>query len=137
MEIVTLAPDLELFVGDAYRSSATAVRDGNRVLLIDGLGSRRDAEQLRRTIENRGHRVHFLVSTHYFSDHMSAFALFPEAPLLAHQEATRTFRAEEFRTPEEAEHYVEPTILISHAVTIRWGGRTLEVFPNPGHTPGT
>ena len=49
---------------------------GDQALLIDGMGSVEDAARLRETLVTEwGKRVVFLISTHYFSDHMAAWNL--------------------------------------------------------------
>lgn len=136
--IETLAEDVVLFRGEALDSNATAVRDGGRVLLIDGLGSRADAADLKRVVEHEwGARVEWMVATHYFSDHMAAYGLFPGVPLLAHAHALHTFWSERFRTPEEASFYVEPTMRLEGSLAVRWGRNRLTIHPNVGHTMGT
>jgi len=138
MRVETIAPDVVLFRGESLDANATALRDGKRVLLIDGLGSRADAGEMRRVIEREWEsRVEMIVATHYFSDHMAAYALFPDAPILAHAYALHTFASEEFRTPEETAHFVEPSMLLDGSLALRWGRNRVEIFPNPGHTMGT
>ena len=75
----TIDTDAVLFHGDRYDSTSLALFDGDRALLIEGLGSVADAEALRAELAARGKRVEFLVSTHYFSDHLAAWNLFPKA----------------------------------------------------------
>src|SRR5262249_34684487 len=86
-------------------------------------------------VEEWGKRVALLVSTHFFSDHMAAWNLFPEADLLAHAEAVATFDAERFRTDEEAAHFRAPTLRLSGRLAIAWGRHRIEVTESPGHTP--
>ena len=136
MRVEKLGEDLHLFRGDAYDSGSLAVLAGERALLIDGLASVEDARELRRTlVDDWGKTVALCVSTHFFSDHMAAWNLFPEAELLAHADAVRTFRSEEFRTPEEAAHFRPPTRLLSGRLELVWGRFRIEVFESPGHTP--
>ncbi len=59
------------------------------------------------------------------------------AQIIAHRNYDHTFDAEMFRTDEEKEHFVEPDILISGAVRMRWGKFVLDIFHNPGHTMST
>src|SRR5215471_11156340 len=92
MRVERLGQDLFHFRGDVYDSGSLAVRDGERVLLIDGLASVADAEALRRVVvEDWGARVALCVATHFFSDHMAAWNLFRDAELLAHVNAVPTF----------------------------------------------
>jgi cyclase len=130
--------DLYLVVGDTYHSNSTVFVSEDGALLVDALGSRADAEALRDFVERELKReVRFIISTHYFSDHMAAFKLFPRATIIAHQDYLETFNAEKYRSEEEAGHFVEPDILISDGIKIRWGRYTLDVFHNPGHTTST
>src|SRR5215212_140208 len=60
---------------------------GGEALLVEGMGSRTDAEALRQYVERvLGKRVRIIVSTHYFSDHMAALGLFPEAEIITHED---------------------------------------------------
>lgn len=95
--------DLFLFRGSRYDSGSLVALAGEKALLVDGMASVEDAHELRRTLETDwGKRVELLISTHYFSDHMAAWNLFPQASVLAHQNAVQTFWMEQFRTPEHA-----------------------------------
>src|SRR5215831_8024101 len=128
MRIEKLAEDLFHFRGAAYDSGSLALLDGQRVLLVDGLASVADAEAMRRVlVEDWGARVTLCVATHFFSDHMAAWNLFPEAELLAHVNAVQTFWSEQFRTPEEAAHFREPTRLLSGRLELTWGRHRVEV----------
>ena len=133
----TIDTDAVLFHGDRYDSTSLALFDGDRALLIEGLGSVADAEALRAELAARGKRVEFLVSTHYFSDHLAAWNLFPKAEVLAHENALATFWSEEFRTAEEVGHFRQPTILLSGRLGLSWGRFQVDIFENPGHTAGT
>jgi len=136
MRVEKLDEDLHLFRGEAYDSGSLAVLAGDRALLIDGLASVEDARELRKTlVDDWGKTVALCVSTHFFSDHMAAWNLFPEADLLAHVDAVQTFRSEQFRTPEEAAHFRPPTRLLSGRLELAWGRFRIEIFECPGHTP--
>ena len=128
--------DLFLFRGSQYDSGSLVVLAGDQALLVDGMASVEDAEQLRRTlVTDWGKRVELLVSTHYFSDHMAAWNLFPQARLIAHANAVQTFWSEQFRTPEEAAHFRAPSMLLSGRLELAWGRFRIEIFESPGHTP--
>ena len=136
MRIEKLDEDLFLFRGAAYDSCSLAVLNGRRALLIEGLAAVEDALQWKRVVtEEWGKRVELLISTHFFSDHMAAWNLFPEAELLAHAHALRTFASEEFRTAEEAAHFRTPTRMLEGRLQLAWGRFQIEVFESPGHTP--
>src|SRR5262245_42185671 len=129
--------DAVLFHGDKYESTSLALFDGKRTLLIDGLAAVDDAEALRSALLSAGKQVELLVSTHYFSDHLAAWKLFPEAQVLAHENSLATFWSEDFRTDEEVRHFRAPTMLLSGRLGLTWGRFGLDIFENPGHTAGT
>jgi len=130
--------DIYVFVGEVYYSNSTAFVKGDEVLLVDGMASRADAERLRERIEvELKKRVRFIIATHYFSDHLAALKLFPAAEIIAHQNYMHTFSTERHRTKEEEANFVEPTMLISDSLVMKWGRYTLEIFHNPGHTMST
>jgi cyclase len=138
MRIQQIESDLYTLIGADMDSNSTVIVNGDEVLLIDAMASRRDAEELRRFVEaEMGKRVRFIICTHYFSDHLAALKLFPDAQVIAHQNYDHTFDAERFRTEEEKTHFVEPDILISTGMRMRWGRYELDVFHNPGHTMST
>jgi cyclase len=138
MELQHLENDLIIAIGKTYNSNSTIVLNGDQAMLIDALASREDAEELRDFVETTlGKRVSLVICTHYFSDHLAALSLFPEAQIVAHKNYRDTFASERFRSEEEASFFVEPTILVSDDLTIRWGRFTLNVFHNPGHTAST
>jgi glyoxylase-like metal-dependent hydrolase (beta-lactamase superfamily II) len=135
MRIERLGEDLFHFRGDAYDSGSLAVLDGGRALLVDGLASVADAQAMRRIlVDEWGASVALCVASHFFSDHMAAWNLFPDAELLAHRDAVRTFESEQFRTAEEAAHFRTPTRRLSGSLALTWGRHRLEVFEAPGHT---
>ncbi|HKQ52298.1 MAG TPA: MBL fold metallo-hydrolase [Pyrinomonadaceae bacterium] len=130
--------DIYVFVGETYHSNSTAFVRGDEVLLVDGMASQRDAEALRERIEvGMQKRVRFIVATHYFSDHLAALKLFPRAEIIAHRNYPHTFHTERYRSAEEAANFVEPTMLVSDELVMKWGRYTLEIFHNPGHTMST
>lgn len=137
VHVEAIEPDAILFHGDQYDSTSLALLDGDRALLVEGLGAAADARALRHALQAMGRRAALLVSTHYFSDHLAAWNLFPEAPVLAHENSAATFWTEQFRTDEEVRHYRPPTYLLSGRVGIAWGRFHVDIFENPGHTAGT
>jgi cyclase len=135
MRTAQLFPGVYLAVGDAYESNCVAFIRGPDALLIDALGSTADAEHLLDFVTNLlGKRVRLIVCTHYFSDHIAALRLFPEADILAHESYRQTAESEEFVSEQERAFFVEPSIVIADRLSIRWGDHTLNIFHNPGHT---
>ncbi|MCE9671667.1 MBL fold metallo-hydrolase [Myxococcus stipitatus] len=132
------APDVWVVRGEAYDSNATLFLREGEVLMVDALGSRADAEALRAWIagELRA-RVRRVVCTHGFSDHLAGLRVFPEAEAWAHARFEETFRQERFRSDEEAGFFRAPNRCLDAVEFLEWGRYMLELFPNPGHTPGT
>jgi len=135
MRIESISPDLEIAIGATFESNATIFRNGDDVLLVDAMGSRGDAAELRDYLGDVN--VRFILATHYFSDHMAGLASFPSALIIAHRNFAHTFDTELFRSEEELDFFVSPSIVIEGGMRIRWGRHTLEVFHNAGHTMST
>ena len=124
--------------GAAYDSGATVLIRGEEAVLVDALGSRADAEALRRFVDaDLGKRVRFVLCTHYFSDHVAALGLFPEAEIVAQRFFRHTWDLELHRSAEERSFFVAPTVLVDSGLTLRWGRFTLDAFHVPGHTMST
>ncbi|MDQ2855715.1 MAG: MBL fold metallo-hydrolase [Acidobacteriota bacterium] len=138
MLVNQIESDLYLFVGDTYQSNSTIFIAGNEALLVDALGSASDAERLRKfVVEDLRKEVRFIISTHYFSDHIAALQVFPRATVIAHENYADTFNSERYRSVEEEAYFVEPDIVLTAGIKIRWGRFALDVFHNPGHTAST
>lgn len=138
MKVQQLEADIYALVGETFQSNSVAIINGDEVLLVDAMGDRRDAESLRRFIEDDlKKRVRLILCSHYFSDHLAALDLFPQSLIVAHKNYRHTFDSELFRSESERAHFVEPHILISDEMTIRWGRYRLDIFHNPGHTMST
>lgn len=134
----SLAPDVLVVTGGAYESNCTLFLHGRDVLMVDALGSRADAEALRRFVQDELHaRVRLVVCTHGFSDHLAGLGVFPEALVVAHARFEDTFRAERFQSEEEAGFFRAPELRLAGPLHLTWGRHALEVFPNPGHTAST
>jgi cyclase len=130
-----IASDLYLFVGDTYQSNSTIFISQDEALLVDAVAGDSDAEQLKKFVEGELKKeVRFIISTHYFSDHIAALKLFSRASIIAHENYAGTFTAEQYRSAEEEAHFVEPHILLRDGIRIRWARFTLEISHNPGHT---
>jgi glyoxylase-like metal-dependent hydrolase (beta-lactamase superfamily II) len=138
MQIDRLESDIYVLVGKTYGSNSTAFINGDEVLLVDAMASRTDAEELKDFVEKElKKQVRFIICTHYFSDHMAALKLFPQAQIIAHKNYMHTFTSEKHRSAEEEAHFVEPTIQISDGLVMKWGRYTLDIFYNPGHNMST
>jgi glyoxylase-like metal-dependent hydrolase (beta-lactamase superfamily II) len=124
MRVHALEKDFYVAVGDAYDSNCTILLSHGEAFLIDAMASKTDANNLRHLVEvELNARVRFIACTHFFSDHLAALKLFSESEIIAHKNYSHTFDLERFRSEEERSFFVEPTILVSDELSIRWGSR--------------
>jgi glyoxylase-like metal-dependent hydrolase (beta-lactamase superfamily II) len=138
LRINKLAEDIHLFIGDRYQANTTIFVAGNEALLVDALASDLDAQRLQSFVEDELKKeVRFIVSTHYFSDHIAALKRFPKATIVAQENYLDTYQMEQFRAPEEESFFVAPDILISDRIKLRWGRYVFDISHNPGHTSST
>src|SRR5215475_1301373 len=104
-----LEEDIYVFVGEAYQATATALIQGDEVLLIDGLASLKDAEELRYLVEDDLRKqVRLIVCSHDISDDMAALRLFPRAQIVAHVAYPHTFNSQKSLSEEERAFFVQP-----------------------------
>jgi cyclase len=138
MEIQKIAPDAFVVIGDAYDSNTTILINDAQALLIETMAIKKDALEMKQFVERELLKeVRFIISTHYFSDHLAGLNLFRGAEIIAHKNYAHTFDSERYRSQEEKENFAEPTILISDGMELRWGRFHLHLFYNPGHTMST
>jgi glyoxylase-like metal-dependent hydrolase (beta-lactamase superfamily II) len=130
--------DIYIFTGTEYNSNAILILNNDEAVLVDGLASHADAIELREIISRIFKtKVSYIISTHYFSDHMAAFCLFPKSKIIAHKNFLHTFTSELFRSEEERERFAEPSIVFDSCLQLEWGIYVLNIFHNPGHTLST
>ena len=135
MEIEILNPAVHVAIGDRLHSNSTIFINGSDVFLVEAMAAREDAEKLRNYVETElNKRVRFILCTNYFSDHMAALKVFPDAQIITHKDYSHTFAIEAFRSAEESDFFVEPHILVSDQLVIKWGDVTLNIFHNPSQT---
>ena len=137
MRIEQIDADAKVLIGDAYDSSALALIRGDDVLLIEALGSKKDAIELQQLFQREGKTVRKIIITHYFSDHIAALSLFPDAEIIAHKNYRFTFDSEQNRSEEERSFFSEPDVTFNDEMRLRWGRFHLHLAYNPGHTLGT
>ena len=135
MEIEKLNPAVHVAIGEKLHSNSTIFINGSDVFLVEAMAAREDAEKLREYVETElNKRVRFILCTNYFSDHMAALKLFPRAQIITHKDYSHTFAIEAFRSAEESDFFVEPHILVSDELVIKWDDVTLNIFHNPSQT---
>jgi glyoxylase-like metal-dependent hydrolase (beta-lactamase superfamily II) len=131
-----IARDVYVVTGKAFSSNAVVVASDEGVILIDALASEEDGAELRRFIvDELGKSVRYIISTHYFDDHIAGLKCFPEAQVIAHVSYAQTAALWEPKSDMER-HFVPASMLVSSRLLIRWGRYNLDIFHNPGHTMG-
>jgi len=133
MRVETINSDISTVIGDTDASASTVFVANGDALLVDAMGSKADAESLRRYVEDDlGKRVRYVVATHYFSDHLAALRIFPGATIVTHELYSHTFASEQHRSAEEEAFFAKPSMTFSDRLMLRWGHYTLDLFHNPG-----
>lgn len=132
MKLVTLDSDVLMFVGDDHESVATAFLDGDDALLIDSLGSERDVRRLSQVLcTDMGKAVRVVAATHFMSDHIAGYWMFPDALTIAHRHYRQTFLSQNRQVDA---FYRKPQAVFDHTMDLRWGRHELHFVHNPGKT---
>ncbi len=124
--------------------TATVIFTDDGALLVDTLPFPQETRLIRDFIEQRHARVIYVVNTHSHADHVYGTYLFPEAEVIAHYRcrrlmeryAERALSDARQQTPQLAEVKIRlPELLFNEVMTLRIGGRTIELAHSPGHSP--
>ena len=138
--------DIYVFTSNLYAQvTAGLIVTGEGAILIDTLVYPEETRQIKRFVEDRlGSQVRFVINTHFHADHTTGTCFFPDTQIIA-QERCRTLIDERGREGLErvrASHaemrdcfVVLPTITFDQSMTLHFGGKTLEMWSTPGHSP--
>lgn len=122
--------------------TATVIFTEEGAILVDTLPFPQETRQVRDFITQRRSKVIYVVNTHSHADHIYGTYLFPEAEVIAHYLCRRLMEryaesalAEARRqTPQLAEVRLRfPELLFNETMTLRIGGKTIELNHSPGH----
>lgn len=123
--------------------TATLIFTDEGAVLVDTLPFPQETRQIREFVSQRRSEVIYVVNTHSHTDHVYGTYLFPEAVVLAHYECRRLMEryAEDAlaravrQTPQLAEVQIRyPELLFNETMTLRIGGKTIELCHAPGHS---
>ncbi|HFE66284.1 MAG TPA: MBL fold metallo-hydrolase [Chloroflexi bacterium] len=142
-----IADDIYVFTSSEYAqvtAGAIVTKDG--VILVDTLYFPHETQAIKEFFEIRlGVPVRYVINTHYHADHTQGTYLFPEAQVISHASCRQLLdtvgrqglaEAQE-EDPELEEVRIElPDMVFSEGmVSLQLGGKTLELWHMPGHSP--
>ena len=141
-----IADDIYVFTSRQYaRVTAGAVITGEGVILIDTLYFPEETKAIKEFLEDRqGHKIRYVVNTHYHADHTQGTYLFPGARVVSHRlcrhllnTAGRQGLAEaksESAVSDEVEIVLPDLVFEEGTLDIQLGGKTLRLYHMPGHS---
>lgn len=123
--------------------TATVIFTDEGAILVDTLPFPQETRQIREFVAHRRTKVCYVVNTHSHADHIYGTYLFPEAVVVAHYQCRRLMerhaeaalaQAKE-QTPALNDVQIRyPELLFNEGVTLRFGGKTIELRHAPGHS---
>jgi len=123
--------------------TATVIFTDDGAILVDTLPFPQETRQIREFVSQRRSKVNYVVNTHSHVDHIYGTYLFPEAVVVAHYQCRRLMErhaeaalalAKE-QTPALNDVVIRYTeILFNTSMTLRFGGKTVELRHAPGHS---
>lgn len=141
-----IADDIYVFTSKRYAQvTAGAVLTKDGIVLIDTLFYPDESRTIRDFLQDKlGHRVRYVINTHYHADHTTGTCLFPQATVISHA-LCRDYLDDIGRSgldqmkqqyPEFADiEIVLPNLIIyDGTLDINIGGKTLRMMQLPGHS---
>jgi len=123
--------------------TATVVFTDEGAVLVDTLPFPQETRAIRDFIAQRRSRALYVINTHSHADHIYGTYLFPEAVVIAHYRcrqlleryAEASLAEAKKQTPRLAEVTIRfPELLFNERMTLRIGGKTIELNHSPGHS---
>ncbi|MEJ5199471.1 MAG: MBL fold metallo-hydrolase [Anaerolineae bacterium] len=133
-----------VFTSGAYAEvTATVIFTGEGAIVVDTLPFPQETRYIREFLNQRRMKALYVINTHSHADHIYGTYMFPEAEVIAHYQCRRLMErhAEEAlaaakqQTPQLAEVKIRyPELLFNETMTLRVGGKTIELNYSPGHS---
>lgn len=133
-----------VFTSGAYAEvTATVIFTGEGAIVVDTLPFPQETRHIREFLNQRRMKALYVINTHSHADHIYGTYMFPEAEVIAHYQCRRLMErhAEEAlaaarqQTPQLAEVKIRyPELLFNETMTLRVGGKTIELNYSPGHS---
>jgi cyclase len=123
--------------------TATVIFTGEGAIVVDTLPFPQETRHIREFLNQRHMKALYVINTHSHADHIYGTYMFPEAEVIAHYQCRRLMErhAEEAlaaakqQTPQLADVKIRyPELLFNEAMTLRVGGKTIELNYSPGHS---
>lgn len=139
-----ISEGIYVFTSGAYAEvTATVIFTAEGAIVVDTLPFPQETRHIREFLNQRRIKALYVVNTHSHADHIYGTYLFPEAEVIAHYQCRRLMErhAEEAlaaakqQTPQLADVKIRyPELLFNDAMTLRVGGKTIELNYSPGHS---
>ena len=139
-----ISDGIYVFTSGVYAEvTATVIFTSEGAIVVDTLPFPQETRFIREFLNQRRTKALYVINTHSHADHIYGTYLFPEAEVIAHYQCRRLMErhAEEAlaaakqQTPRLAEVKIRyPELLFNDAMTLRIGGKTLELNYSPGHS---
>ena len=141
-----IADDIYVFTSKKYAQvTAGAILTKEGVILIDTLYYPEETRAMKAFLEDRlGHRVRYVINTHYHADHTQGTYLFPGARVVSHALCKQLLNTRGREGLKEAKilkqglgdvRVVLPDFIFEEEdLTIHLGGKTIKISHMPGHT---
>jgi cyclase len=123
--------------------TATVIFTEEGAIVVDTLPFPQETRHLHDFVAQRHTKVLYVVNTHSHADHTYGTYMFPEAEVVAHYRCRRLMErfAEDslaqakLQTPQLADVKIRyPELLFNETLTLRLGGKTIEMDYSPGHS---
>jgi cyclase len=123
--------------------TATVVFTDEGAILVDTLPFPQETRVIRDFVAQRRTNVLYVVNTHSHADHIYGTYLFPEAVVIAHyrcrqlmeRHAEGSLAEAKKQTPQLVDVTIRfPELLFNEGMTLRIGGKTIELRYSPGHS---
>jgi cyclase len=133
-----------VFTSGAYAEvTATVIFTSEGAVVVDTLPFPQETRHIREFLNQRRTKAIYVINTHSHADHIYGTYMFPEAEVISHylcrrlmeRHAEEALVAAKQQTPQLADVKIRyPELLFNDAMTLRIGGKTLELNYSPGHS---
>ena len=139
-----ISDGIYVFTSGVYAEvTATVIFTSEGAIVVDTLPFPQETRYIREFLNQRRTKALYVINTHSHADHIYGTYLFPEAEVIAHYQCRRlmerhaeeSLAADKQQNPRLADVKIRyPELLFNDAMTLRIGGKTLELNYSPGHS---